>query len=74
MIRVHVICEGQTEEMFVNELLAPSVASKQVLLVPSLIGKPGHKGGNVTIDRVLRDVRLRLLGDPTAYCTLLIDY
>lgn len=23
MIRMHVICEGQTEEMFVNELLAP---------------------------------------------------
>lgn len=24
MIRVHVICEGQTEEMFINEVLAPA--------------------------------------------------
>lgn len=27
MIRVHVICEGQTEEMFVNELLQPVLSA-----------------------------------------------
>jgi hypothetical protein len=74
MIRVHVICEGQTEEMFVNEMLLPIFQPKGIVLVPALLGKPGHKGGNVNIERVAKDVRLRLLRDTTAYCTLLIDF
>jgi hypothetical protein len=74
MIRVHVVCEGQTEEMFVNEMLFPIFQPKGIVLVPALLGKPGHKGGNVTIERIVKDVRLRLLNDTTAYCTLLIDF
>jgi hypothetical protein len=74
MIRVHVICEGQTEEMFVNEMLIPIFLPRDVLLVPALLGEPGHKGGNVKIERVIKDVQLRLLGDVTSYCTLLIDF
>jgi hypothetical protein len=74
MIRVHVICEGQTEEMFVNEMLLPIFQPKGIVLVPALLGEPGHKGGLVKIERVVKDVRLRLLNDTTAYCTLLIDF
>lgn len=74
MIRVHVICEGQTEELFVNELLAPAFQSKHTLLFPSLIGKPGHKGGNIKFDRLFPDIRNRLLGDSTAYCTTFFDF
>ena len=74
MIRVHVICEGQTEEMFVNELLAPSLRPQKIELVPALLGKPGHKGGNIKIERVVKDVQLRLVNDPSSYCTLLIDF
>lgn len=74
MIRVHVICEGQTEEMFVNEVLVSSFLSKRILLQPSLIGKPGHKGGNIKFDRLFPDIRNRLLGDPSAYCTTLFDF
>src|SRR3990172_5156958 len=74
MIRVHVICEGQTEEMFVKELLAGQFQSKGVYLTPSLIGKPGHKGGNVRFDRLRIDVRNLLLHDKTAYCTTFVDF
>ena len=74
MIRVHVICEGQTEEMFVNEVLSSALQPKGIYLMPALLGKPGHKGGNVRIDRVLVDIRQRLLGDKTAYCTTLFDF
>lgn len=74
MIRIHVICEGQTEEMFVNEILAAEFYSKNIYLTPSLIGKPGHKGGNFKFDRLLADVRARLLGDATAYCTTFFDF
>ncbi len=74
MIRVHVICEGQTEEMFVNELLQPVFQAKGMLLVPALVGKPGHKGGNFKFERLQVDVKNRLLGDRTAYCTTFFDY
>lgn len=74
MIRVHIICEGQTEEMFVNEVLAESFAVQGVYLIPSLIGKPGHKGGNFRFERLLTDVRVRLLGDARAYCTTFFDF
>lgn len=74
MIRVHVICEGQTEEMFVNEMLTPVFFPKGIQLVPALVGKPGHKGGNFKFERLQTDVKNRLLGDRTAYCTTFFDY
>ncbi len=74
MIRIHVICEGQTEEMFVNEVLAEHFLEQDIVLQPGLVGKPGHKGGNVSFERIFKDVRLRLLGDRSAYCTTLLDF
>jgi Domain of unknown function (DUF4276) len=74
VIRVHIICEGQTEEMFINKVLAGLYSPKGIYLYPSLIGKPGHKGGNVRYERLLTDLRARLAGDSTAYCTTLFDY
>lgn len=43
-------------------------------LLPSKIGKPGKKGGNVTYSRLLNDVYLRLKNDKASYCTTLLDY
>lgn len=74
MIRVHVICEGQTEEMFVNEVLLETFVTMNISLIPVLIGKPGHKGGNFKFERLLTDVRARLLGDRSAYCTTLFAF
>ena len=74
MKRVHIICEGQTEEMFVKELLYPPFISKGLCLIPVLIGKPGHKGGNFRFQRLLSDVRNRILGDTTAFCTTFFDF
>ncbi len=73
-LRIHVICEGQTEEMFVNEVLAPHFDRLKISLHPSLIGKPGHKGGNVKFERLFTDIRNRLLSDKTAYCTTFFDF
>lgn len=74
MIRVHVICEGQTEEMFVKELLQPALTPKGVLLIPALVGRPGHKGGNFKFGRLYVDIEKRLLGDKTSFCTTFFDY
>jgi hypothetical protein len=67
MVRIHIICEGQTEETFVKELLAPYFLSAEIHLSPSLIGIPGHKGGTIKYDRLFLDARNRLLGDKTSY-------
>ncbi len=72
--RVHIICEGQTEEMFVNEVLSQHLAEFNVVPIASLVGKPGRKGGLVTTERMEYDVRLRLLQDDKAWCTTLFDF
>ena len=74
MKRVHIICEGQTEETFVNEILGPHLAAFHVYPTASLVGKPGHKGGNVTTARMASDIKLRLLQDPQSLCTTFFDF
>ncbi len=74
MTRIHVICEGQSEEMFINEVLRGVFQPKEIYLYPSLVGRPGHKGGNVKFQRLLTDISIRLKGDTTAYCTTFFDF
>ncbi|TVR60484.1 MAG: DUF4276 family protein [Candidatus Competibacteraceae bacterium] len=74
MIRVHVICEGQTEEEFVRHVLSQSLLERKIILAPSQIGRVGHKGGNVNLNRLSMDVRERLLRDQQCFCTTLLDY
>ncbi|WP_300524839.1 DUF4276 family protein [Aminiphilus sp.] len=74
MIRVHVICEGLTEEQFINELLLVPLSAEKILLLPSQLGRPGHKGGNVGYARLLFDIRERLLRDIECFCTTFLDY
>ena len=74
MIRVHVICEGQSEEAFVNEILCPNFYPLGIQLLPALIGRPGHKGGNFRIERLLPEVKNRLLSDRSCYCTTFFDF
>jgi hypothetical protein len=73
MVRVNIICEGQTEETFVQEVLYHFFVSKSIYLNPILIGKPGHKGGYFTFGRFVKDLR-PLLSDANAYCTTLLDF
>jgi Domain of unknown function (DUF4276) len=73
MVRVYIICEGQTEETFIKEVLYGLFLAKSIYLQPVLIGKPGHKGGNFTFNRLLADIK-PLLGDLEAYCTTLFDF
>lgn len=71
MIRVHVICEGSTEKMFVDEVLNEIFNQKDIYLYPSLIG---NRGGKFRFERLFIDVRKWLLGDPSAYCTTFFDF
>ena len=73
MISVHIICEGRTESTIVKNILAPEFAVKGIYLYPVRIGRQ-RKGGNVTLDRLLMNVRAQLHNNRRAYCTSLIDY
>jgi hypothetical protein len=73
MVRVHIICEGQKEETFINEVLMPEFSKKGIYLYPALIGRPGHKGGNVKYSRMKTDIENRL-NDEDAYCTTFFDF
>ena len=71
---VYVIVEGQTEQTFVRDLLAPEMADKGVFLHPALIGKPGHKGGNIRFERAKEDIRSFLRQRPDTYISTMFDY
>lgn len=72
--RIHVICEGQTEEMFVNLILAPHFESLGIEMLPKIIGTAGHQGGNVGYKRIITDIRLLLQGDRSSRITTFIDF
>ena len=71
--RINIVCEGQTEEAFINQVLIPYFAGKGIYLFARILGKPGHKGGRVNYARLSKDIRL-LLNDKNAYCSMFVDY
>jgi Domain of unknown function (DUF4276) len=79
MKRVLVLVEGQTEEAFVNQLLAPALESHGLCLIPIVLvtkrTSQGHfKGGVTTYSKVRNDL-VRLFGDTGATAvTTMLDY
>ena len=60
MIRLAVSVEGETEEEFVNESLAPHLRHRDIYVQPVLIGRARRSvrgGGNVSIDRLASEMR-----------------
>lgn len=75
MIRVHVFCEGQTEDTFVRELLRPHFARIGIWLNPIIIRTgPQGKGGVVTYGKIKRQVERKCKEDPTAMVSTLLDF
>ena len=73
MTQVFVICEGATEEQFIEHVMADFLNVHNIFLKPSIIGRVGHQGGNVTLDRLAKDIR-NLLNHPGSYCTTFFDF
>jgi len=71
MVRVHVLVEGQTEEMFVKEVLLPHFNGLELYLTPWLAGKHGGIG---RYERDRGDLLKRLKQDRSAFCTMMVDY
>jgi len=73
-VEVMVLVEGKTEEIFVNDLLRPYMAQKNIYLYPTQISKPGQKGGDIRFIRAQRDIGMHLKQRPDTYVTTFIDF
>jgi Domain of unknown function (DUF4276) len=74
MKRVCVVCEGQTEEEFVLNVLAPAFYPLGINLIPEMIHtSPGNKGGGLSYERVKRHLRNTLRQSSAPTVTTLFD-
>jgi hypothetical protein len=71
MKRIIIICEGQTEQAFCNQVLQPYFADKVNINYPT-IKKTG--GGIVNWQALKYQIETHLSEDKTAFITTLIDY
>jgi hypothetical protein len=74
-----ILVEGQTEETFVNDVLAPHLAgfdkfiTATCICTKSIQGRRAHRGGIGSYEQVRKDLRLLLRSSPDAVTTM-IDY
>ena len=74
MTDVVVVCEGRTEEAFINEVVQPALAAKAVYLHPRLMAtSPGSKGGALSRDRVVVNLCRVLRQRHDTYVTTFFD-
>lgn len=75
MRRVIIVVEGQTEQEFVEQCMAPYFFRKYeiVSLSARLIGSPGHKGGAVKYSRLKKDLDI-LIRENDVVVSTFIDF
>ena len=55
--RLYIVVEGQTEEEFIKDLLAPYLQCEGIYVYPVIIHtSKGHKGGFVNYDHLKNDI------------------
>ena len=74
MLRLNIVCEGQTESAIVKTILSPHLATFNVGVSAPIIGTSGKKGGNVTLKRLRENVRDCLIQDRSSFCTTFVDF
>jgi len=79
MKRVHVFAEGQTEEAFVRELVAPWAGARGVSVSVSCFSTRSrrgavHKGGLQSFERARHEITTALAEDAGRYVSTMFDY
>ena len=74
MLRVHIFCEGPTEETFVKRVLFSYFVELGILLNAIILSNGSQKGGTSTYGKVKSQVKRKCKEDPTAWVTTLIDF
>ncbi len=73
-IEVIAIVEGKTEQVFIEKVLAPYLAMKNIFISATQITKPGQKGGDVRFVRAKQDRGNHLKQRNNTFVTTFIDY
>jgi hypothetical protein len=73
MSRLLILVEGQTEQAFIREILAPFLSPHGIYASAVVLGEPGHKGGIRSFQVVQRDISSLLKQDTEGYVTTLFD-
>jgi hypothetical protein len=74
MVEVIVFAEGQTEEKFIKQLVAPALRHLEVFIKPQLLNtSQTAKGGAVTFDRLKFNARHTLRQNPNAVLSTFLD-
>lgn len=73
---IYIICEGPTEEEFVNQILRPYFNSHQIYDVRPILmtTSKGHKGGDVKYDRLKFNIDKLLKREKDIIVSMFIDY
>lgn len=71
---IYAIVEGQTEQQFIKEVLAPYLLPKNVFLQAMILQKPGENGGDVKFSRAKNDIGRFLKQRTNTQVTLMVDY
>ena len=75
MTRVHIFCEGQTEETFVREVLYKHFMSMQIWLNPIIVRtSPQGRGGAVSYKIIKRQIENKCKEDSSAWVTTMLDF
>jgi len=73
-IEVVAIVEGKTEQIFIEEIVAPYLGYKNIGMTATQVSKPGQKGGDVRFERVKKDLMLHLRQRANTFVTTFVDY
>lgn len=73
MTLLHIVCEGQTEETFVRDVLIPALCPPLIVDYSLIETSPGHKGGGLSYPRVQRHLRNILRDSRAPITTTLFD-
>jgi len=71
--RLCVICEGQTEETFIHNVIAPFFGNQIIIEARIIQTSPEHKGGGLNYDRVRKFICNTLREDKNLFVTTLFD-
>ena len=75
MTRIHIFCEGQTEDVFVREVLHAHFQPMGIWLNPIIVRTgPQGKGGVVSYGKIKWQVEKKCKEDQNAWVTTLLDF
>jgi hypothetical protein len=78
-MRLYILCEGQTEDRFIKEILSPYLQRSNIFATPIICetkraaGKK-YRGGVSKYSKIKNELEILCKGDPTAFVTTMFDY